>query len=80
MAIGIAGLEAIADYRGQLDPYGYEMHASAIAVADELAAAAELVMGKIERIPVALIRGYRYIAGPGTVKTMVRDSATDMFR
>ena len=80
MAIGVAGLEAIADYRGQVDPYGYELHASAIAVADELAGAAELVMGKIERIPVALIRGYRYIASPGTVKTMVRESATDMFR
>jgi coenzyme F420-0:L-glutamate ligase/coenzyme F420-1:gamma-L-glutamate ligase len=80
MAIGIAGLEAIADYRGIADPYGYEMHASAIAVADELAAAAELVMGKIEQIPVALIRGYRYIPGPGTVNTMVRDSSTDMFR
>jgi coenzyme F420-0:L-glutamate ligase / coenzyme F420-1:gamma-L-glutamate ligase len=80
MAIGVAGLEAIADYRGQIDPYGYELHASAIAVADELASAAELVMGKIERVPVALIRGYRYIPAPGTVKTMVRDVATDMFR
>jgi coenzyme F420-0:L-glutamate ligase / coenzyme F420-1:gamma-L-glutamate ligase len=80
MAIGVAGLEAIADYRGQLDPYGYEMHASAIAVADELASAAELVMGKVDRIPVALIRGYRYIPAQGTVQTMVRDSATDMFR
>lgn len=80
MAIGLAGMEAIADYRGQLDPYGYEMHASAIAVADELAAAAELVMGKIERVPVALIRGYRYQPAEGSVRTMVRDSASDMFR
>ena len=80
MAIGVAGLEAIADYRGQTDPYGYELHASAIAVADELASAAELVMGKIERVPVALIRGYQYIASPGTVQTMIRDSSTDMFR
>src|SRR5437870_8045435 len=60
-AIGVAGLESIVDYRGQRDPYGYELQASAIAVADELAAAAELVMGKIDRIPVALIRGYQYI-------------------
>nr|MBA2680895.1 coenzyme F420-0:L-glutamate ligase [Ktedonobacteraceae bacterium] len=60
MAIGLAGLEAVVDYRGQRDPYGYELQASAIAVADELAAAAELVMGKIARIPVALIRGYQY--------------------
>ncbi len=80
MAIGLAGMEAIVDYRGQLDPYGYLMQASAIAVADELAAAAELVMGKIERIPVALIRGYAYIPAQGSAQTLVRDSATDMFR
>ena len=61
MAIGLAGMEAIVDYRGMRDPYGYELQASAIAVADELASAAELVMGKIDRIPVAHIRGYAYI-------------------
>ncbi|HLG74852.1 MAG TPA: coenzyme F420-0:L-glutamate ligase [Ktedonobacteraceae bacterium] len=80
MAIGIAGMEALADYRGQLDPYGYELHASVIAVADELASAAELVMGKIDRVPVALIRGYVYQPAAGTVHTLTRESATDMFR
>ena len=80
MAIGVAGMESIADYRGQRDPYGYELQASAIAVADELASAAELVMGKIDRIPVALIRGYTYIASKGNVQPLLRDSATDMFR
>ena len=80
MAIGVAGMEAIVDYRGQHDPYGYELQASAIAVADELAAAAELVMGKIDRIPVALIRGYTYIASTGDAKALLRDTATDMFR
>ncbi len=80
MAIGVAGMEALADYRGQHDPYGYELHASVIAVADELASAAELVMGKIDRIPVALIRGYSYIPGEGNARTLLRDSATDMFR
>ncbi|MEO6888358.1 MAG: coenzyme F420-0:L-glutamate ligase [Ktedonobacteraceae bacterium] len=80
MAIGLAGLEAVVDYRGQRDPYGYELQASAIAVADELAAAAELVMGKIARIPVALIRGYQYIPAPGSAQSLVRDAATDMFR
>ena len=80
MAIGIAGMEAIVDYRGQRDPYGYELQASVIAVADELAAAAELVMGKIDRIPVALIRGYAYIPGTGDARSLLRDSATDMFR
>lgn len=80
MAIGVAGMESVADYRGQLDPYGYELQASAIAVADELAAAAELVMGKIDRIPVALIRGYSYIPAPGSGRALIRESATDMFR
>jgi len=80
MAIGVAGMEAIIDYRGQLDPYGYELQASAIAVADELAAAGELVMGKIDQVPVALIRGYTYIPAHGDGRTLIRDSATDMFR
>src|SRR5436309_10965998 len=80
MAIGVAGMEALVDYRGQRDPYGYELHASVIAVADELAGAAELVMGKIDRIPVALIRGYTYIPAKGDGQSLIRDRATDMFR
>ncbi len=80
MAIGVAGLEPLADYRGQYDPYGYELQASVIAVADELASAAELVMGKIDRVPVALIRGYSYTPAAGTVQTLLRDPATDLFR
>jgi coenzyme F420-0:L-glutamate ligase/coenzyme F420-1:gamma-L-glutamate ligase len=80
MAIGVAGMESLIDYRGQYDPYGYELHASVIAVADELASAAELAMGKIESIPVALIRGYTYIPAKGDASTLVRDPATDMFR
>jgi coenzyme F420-0:L-glutamate ligase/coenzyme F420-1:gamma-L-glutamate ligase len=81
MAIGVAGMETLADYRGQYDRYGYELRASTIAVADELASAAELVMGKTEHIPVALIRGYRYIpAHESNAHTLIRDSATDMFR
>src|SRR5260370_20285690 len=80
MAIGVAGMEPIVDYRGQRDPYGYELQVSAIAVADELAAAAELVMGKVDRVPVALIRGYSYIPGQGDARSLLRDTATDMFR
>lgn len=79
-AIGVAGMEAIADYRGQFDPYGYEMHVSKIAVADELAAAAELVMNKIDRVPAALIRGYRYSPAEGSAQFLLRDPSTDMFR
>lgn len=80
MAIGVAGMAALADYRGQYDPYGYELHASMIAVADELAAAAELVMGKVDRIPAAIIRGYAYLPGTGGARALVRDASTDMFR
>lgn len=80
MAIGVAGMEALVDYRGQRDPYGYELHASVLAVADELASAAELVMGKVDRIPVALIRGYSYIPSKGSARTLLRDPSTDMFR
>jgi coenzyme F420-0:L-glutamate ligase/coenzyme F420-1:gamma-L-glutamate ligase len=80
MAIGVAGIEPLTDYRGQYDPYGYELHASVIAVADELASAAELVMGKIDRVPVALIRGYNYTPAESTVQALLRDPATDMFR
>jgi coenzyme F420-0:L-glutamate ligase / coenzyme F420-1:gamma-L-glutamate ligase len=80
MAIGVAGMEAVVDYRGQCDPYGYELHASVLAVADELASAAELAMGKIDHIPVALIRGYSYIPGEGSAKTLLRDPTTDLFR
>jgi coenzyme F420-0:L-glutamate ligase/coenzyme F420-1:gamma-L-glutamate ligase len=79
-AIGVAGMESVVDYRGQIDPYGYELQASAIAVADELAAAAELVMGKIDRVPVALIRGYAYIPSESDASTLIRDGASDMFR
>lgn len=80
MTIGLAGLEPLSDYRGQVDPYGYELHASVIAVADELAAAAELVMGKVDRVPVALVRGYAYTPGSSTAQALLRDPATDMFR
>jgi coenzyme F420-0:L-glutamate ligase/coenzyme F420-1:gamma-L-glutamate ligase len=80
MAIGISGMEAIVDYRGLFDRYGYELHASVLAVADELASAAELVMGKTDHIPVALIRGYTYLSATGSSKTLLRDPATDMFR
>lgn len=80
MAIGVAGIEPIVDYRGQYDPYGYELQVSSIAVADELAGAAELVMGKIDRVPVALIRGYSYTASEEDARPLLRDPATDLFR
>lgn len=80
VAIGVAGMAPLVDYRGQSDPYGYQMHASMIATADELASATELVMGKIDRVPVALLRGYAYQPGDGGGKALLRNAATDMFR
>ena len=62
-----------------VDPIGYELRTTAVAVADELAAAADLVLGKLERVPAALIRGYG-AAGEGSGRELVRDEAEDLFR
>lgn len=80
IAIGVSGLAPVVDYRGERDPYGYLMSASVMAVADELAAAAELVMGKVDQRPVALVRGYRYIPDNGTAQRLVMPAERDMFR
>ena len=79
VAIGAAGVVAMRDYRGREDPDGYELQGTELAVVDELASAAELVMGKLNRVPVALVRGAS-LAGDGRVQTMLRDPATDLFR
>jgi coenzyme F420-0:L-glutamate ligase / coenzyme F420-1:gamma-L-glutamate ligase len=80
VAIGVAGMEPLADYRGQRDPYGYPLEASILAVADELAAAAELVMGKTEGIPAAVIRNYPYKPGPGKALNLLMGPERDLFR
>jgi coenzyme F420-0:L-glutamate ligase/coenzyme F420-1:gamma-L-glutamate ligase len=80
VAIGVAGMDPIADYRGQMDPHGYPMEASVLAVADELAAAAELVMGKTDGIPLAVVRGYPYTPALGTGKDLLMPPERDMFR
>jgi coenzyme F420-0:L-glutamate ligase / coenzyme F420-1:gamma-L-glutamate ligase len=82
VAIGVAGLAPLADYRGQYDASGYELHVSVLAVADELAAAAELVMHKLDARPVVLIRGYLPATDTsfGTGRDLVIDPARDMFR
>jgi len=79
VAIGSAGVVALRDYRGRQDPDGYELQGTELAVVDELASAAELVMGKLDRVPVALIRG-AMVAGDDRVQTLLRDPATDLFR
>lgn len=80
VALGVAGMPALLDYRGRVDDFGEIMRATVIAVADELAAAAELVMGKAERVPVAVVRGWRPEAPPGTGRDLIRARELDLFR
>jgi coenzyme F420-0:L-glutamate ligase / coenzyme F420-1:gamma-L-glutamate ligase len=80
VAIGVAGMDPVADYRGLNDPHGYPMEASVLAVADELAAAAELVMGKTDGIPIAIVRGYSYSPASGSGRDLLMPSERDMFR
>lgn len=80
VAIGIAGMKAIHDYRGLVDPGGRTLKGSELAVADELCSAAELVMNKLDRVPAAVIRGYPFIAAEGTAAVLMRDPAQDYFR
>jgi coenzyme F420-0:L-glutamate ligase/coenzyme F420-1:gamma-L-glutamate ligase len=82
VALGVAGIPPILDHRGQTDPYGNELQITQIAVVDELAAAAELVKGKTDEVPIAVIRGYLdgppADDGPGA-QAMIRDAASDLF-
>jgi coenzyme F420-0:L-glutamate ligase / coenzyme F420-1:gamma-L-glutamate ligase len=80
VAVGVAGMDPVADYRGLNDPHGYPMEASVLAVADELAAAAELVMGKTEGIPLAIVRGYAYSPATGSAAELLMPPDRDMFR
>lgn len=80
IAIGVAGLDPLIDYAGTPDPYGYPMQASAMAVGDELASAAELVMGKIDGVPVAIVRGYAYTPAESSARRLIRKPEQDLFR
>jgi len=80
VAIGVAGVEALRHFEGQRDPTGYELRVTMLATADELASAAELVMGKVDKVPVALVRGLGRALGPGAATELVRPAANDMFR
>jgi coenzyme F420-0:L-glutamate ligase/coenzyme F420-1:gamma-L-glutamate ligase len=79
VAIGLAGIRPLLDLKGERDPAGYELHATVIAVADELAAAAELVLGKTSGIPAAVIRGAN-VAGEGSARDLVMPAERDLFR
>ena len=80
VAIGVAGLMPLMDYRGGLDSAGRRLEATAMAWADELAGAAEPVMGKTRGIPVAIIRGLTYAAAEGSVRSLIRAPENDLFR
>jgi coenzyme F420-0:L-glutamate ligase/coenzyme F420-1:gamma-L-glutamate ligase len=79
VAIGCAGLQPLLDLGGERDRVGYELHATVIAVADQIAGAAQLVMGKLAGIPVAVVRGLD-VAGEGTAQELVMPPERDLFR
>jgi coenzyme F420-0:L-glutamate ligase/coenzyme F420-1:gamma-L-glutamate ligase len=80
VAIGVAGMRPLVDYRGRRDPHGYSLHATVDAVADELACAAGLVCGKLESTPACIIRGYSYRRGNGSARELIRPAKYDLFR
>jgi coenzyme F420-0:L-glutamate ligase/coenzyme F420-1:gamma-L-glutamate ligase len=80
VAIGIAGLEPILDYNGKPDTFGKIMRVTAIAVADEICSASELVMGKVEKCPIAIVRNYNYNFSNAKIQKLLRSEHDDLFR
>jgi coenzyme F420-0:L-glutamate ligase/coenzyme F420-1:gamma-L-glutamate ligase len=80
VAIGVAGMRPLRSYLGVPDAHGYMLQATILAAADELASAAELVMGKLDGVPVALVRGYAWTPGAGSARELLRDPSQDLFR
>jgi coenzyme F420-0:L-glutamate ligase/coenzyme F420-1:gamma-L-glutamate ligase len=81
VALGVAGLAPVRDYRGEVDAYGNELHITQMAVADELASAAELVKNKYDQVPVVVIRGFPHVStadGPGGA-VLIRAAEQDLF-
>ncbi len=79
VALGVAGIAALVDLSGHRDSAGYELHATEIAVADEIAGAAQLVMGKTDGIPAAIVRGLQ-LSGDGRGSDLVMPRERDLFR
>ena len=79
VAIGSAGLEPLLDLRGTPDAQGRVMHSTVVAVADELASAADLAGGKVAQRPVVVVRGYEYQPGEGGASALVMDRELDLF-
>tara|TARA_B100001123_G_C14941495_1_gene879879 strand:+ start:24 stop:779 length:756 start_codon:yes stop_codon:yes gene_type:complete len=80
VAIGVSGINPLKDYRGESDLAGYSLKTTTIAIADELAAAAELVMSKLDRVPVAVIKGYYYNPRDTGINSLLRNPDRDLFR
>lgn len=80
VAIGVSGMLPILDLRGSVDMHGRVLEVTEVAIADEIAAAAELVTGKASGVPAALVSGYSYPAGEGRATDLIRPPAEDMFR
>ncbi len=80
VALGVSGMTPFIDYRGQKDRFGGELDATQMAVVDQLASTAELVMGKTKGVPVALIRGFDYPEGSGEGRQILRSKEKDLFR
>jgi coenzyme F420-0:L-glutamate ligase / coenzyme F420-1:gamma-L-glutamate ligase len=80
VALGVAGISPLLDYRGQHDSQGNVLQATLIALADELAAAAGLAMGKLNHVPAALIRGVAISQGTGSARELIRSAERDLFR
>lgn len=80
IAVGVSGIAALRSYLGERDPAGRPLQATILAVADEVAGAAELVMGKLSRIPAVIVRGLDFARDEEGSKPLVRDPARDLFR
>ena len=81
IAIGVAGMQPVTSYIGQVDPHGHEFRVQALCTADEIAGAAELVKGNISRVPVAVVRGLPWEPDDtATMQSIIRDSERDLFR
>ncbi|MGC4894797.1 coenzyme F420-0:L-glutamate ligase [Micromonospora sp. DT31] len=81
VALGVAGMPAIRDHRGEVDPYGNELHITQMAVVDELAGAGELIKGKCDQVPVAVVRGYLAATRDDDegARVLLRDASMDLF-
>ena len=80
VAIGCSGIDPLVSFRGKTDRFGYALRVTEPAVVDEVAGAAELAMGKLSRVPVAVVRGVSYARGDGGVKSLIMKRERDLFR